>query len=47
VDANIASTAAIVLGPGALEWLRRRDLPARLVSAAGDERYTAGWPEAA
>jgi thiamine biosynthesis lipoprotein len=44
VDANIASTAAIVLGPAAFEWLRQRGLPARLVSAAGREELTAGWP---
>ncbi len=44
VDANIASTAAIVLGPAAVDWLRERRLPARLVSAAGGERFTAGWP---
>jgi thiamine biosynthesis lipoprotein len=44
VDANIASTAAIVLGAGAVDWLQQRGLPARLVSAAGAERFTAGWP---
>lgn len=47
VDANIASTAAIVLGPAAVGWLGERGLPARLVPAAGGERFTAGWPEAA
>jgi FAD:protein FMN transferase len=46
LDANIASTAAIVLGPAAVEWLQRRGLPARLVSAAGVECFTAGWPAA-
>jgi thiamine biosynthesis lipoprotein len=44
VDANIAGTAAIVLGPAAVEWLQERGLPARLVSASGAERFTAGWP---
>jgi thiamine biosynthesis lipoprotein len=44
VDANTASTAAVVLGPGAPDWLAERGLPARLVGQ--DERvvYTAGWP---
>jgi len=43
-EANAASTAAIVLGPDAPEWLAARGLPARLV--AGDDRVTtvAGWP---
>src|SRR4029077_12144019 len=30
VDANIASTAAIVMGQGAAEWLAQSRLPARL-----------------
>jgi thiamine biosynthesis lipoprotein len=46
VDANIASTAAIVLGRAAVEWLQERGLPARLVTPAGGERFTAGWPVA-
>jgi FAD:protein FMN transferase len=44
LDANIATTAAIVLGAGAPEWLERHKIPARLVSADGVVRYTAGWP---
>jgi thiamine biosynthesis lipoprotein ApbE len=44
VDANIASTAAIVLGPGAPAWLAGAGLPARLVSADGAVETTAGWP---
>jgi len=44
VDANIASTAAIVLGPEAGEWLADAGLPARLVSVAGAIETTAGWP---
>jgi FAD:protein FMN transferase len=44
VDANIASTAAIVLGASAHAWLAGVGLPARLVSAAGDVAVTAGWP---
>ena len=44
VDANIASTASVVLGAAAPEWLRRRRLPARLVDADGRVAVTAGWP---
>lgn len=44
VDANTAATAAIVLGHDAPEWLAARDLPARLVSAAGDVLAVGGWP---
>lgn len=46
VDANTASTAAIVLGPQAAGWLERRHLPARLVGVDGDVVTTPGWPEA-
>jgi thiamine biosynthesis lipoprotein len=45
LEANIASTAAIVLGRGAAEWLADRALPARLVRAAGDVVTVAGWPD--
>jgi thiamine biosynthesis lipoprotein len=44
VDANIASTAAIVLGPAAPAWLADAGLPARLVTADGAVETTAGWP---
>lgn len=44
VDANIASTAAIVLGAEARAWLAAAGLPARLVTAAGEVELTAGWP---
>jgi thiamine biosynthesis lipoprotein len=47
LDANIASTAAIVLGPGALPWLQDAGLPARLVAPGGAVETTGGWPEAA
>jgi thiamine biosynthesis lipoprotein ApbE len=47
VDANIASTAAIVLGRAAPAWLAQAGLPARLVSVTGAVETTAGWPEAA
>jgi thiamine biosynthesis lipoprotein len=44
LDANIASTAAIVLGAGAPDWLEKHSVPARLVGRDGSVRYTAGWP---
>jgi thiamine biosynthesis lipoprotein len=44
VDANIASTAAIVLGVRAPAWLEARGLPARLVSPDGTVLRIAGWP---
>ena len=36
LDANIAATAAIVLGDAAPDWLEARRLPARLVGAGGE-----------
>jgi len=42
--ANTASTAAIVLGPDAVPWLRRHSVAARLVSETGRVATTAGWP---
>ena len=44
VDANIASTAAIVLGGDAPAWLQGRQLPARLASS-GSVVFVGGWPE--
>ncbi|MFJ9782325.1 FAD:protein FMN transferase [Amycolatopsis sp. NPDC101161] len=44
VDANTASTAAVVLGEDAPGWLARRRLPARLVGVGGDVVTTPGWP---
>lgn len=44
-DANTASTAAIVRGPGAVAWLRELALPARLVRENGSVQTTAGWPD--
>lgn len=43
-DANAASTAAIVMGAPAPEWLEARRLPARLVAADGTVTYTSAWP---
>jgi thiamine biosynthesis lipoprotein len=45
VDANAASTAAIILGEDAPDWLADRKLPARLVRRSGEVVRTAGWPE--
>jgi thiamine biosynthesis lipoprotein len=45
VDANIASTAAVILGEDAPAWLASRGLPARLVREAGEVTYVGGWPE--
>lgn len=47
VDANTASTAAIVLGERALTWLREAGLPARLVRADGTVVCLGGWPREA
>lgn len=44
VDANIASTAAIVMGAGAIGWLEANRLPARLVDGGGSVHRVAGWP---
>jgi FAD:protein FMN transferase len=43
-DANIASTAAILLSESAPAWLARHGLPARLVRADGTALTVAGWP---
>ena len=45
VDANIASTAAIVMGRNAISWLEAGRLPARLVDLEGDVHRVSGWPE--
>lgn len=45
VDANIASTAALVRGDGAQRWLEELKVPARLVSHAGETLTVGGWPE--
>jgi thiamine biosynthesis lipoprotein len=44
VEANAASTAAVVLGADAPAWLEARRLPARLVRADGAVVCAAGWP---
>jgi len=45
LDANIASTAAIIRGPGAPGWLAGLGLPARLVALDGTVTTLNGWPE--
>jgi thiamine biosynthesis lipoprotein len=45
LDANIASTAAIVRGEGAIDWLLRWRLPARLVENDGTIHYIGRWPD--
>jgi FAD:protein FMN transferase len=47
LQANVASTAAIILGDAAPLWLAGRNLPARLVSRDGAVTTTAGWPSEA
>jgi len=44
VDANIASTAAIVMGDSAITWLAANRLPARLVDRDGAVHRISGWP---
>jgi thiamine biosynthesis lipoprotein len=45
VDANTASTAAVVRGGSAPLWLAATGLPARLVRRDGSILRVAGWPE--
>ena len=47
VDANTASTAALVLGEDGPSWLEERRLPARLVACDGARTCVAGWPREA
>jgi FAD:protein FMN transferase len=44
VDANIASTAAIIRGERAIPWLEAQGLPSRLVGAGGRVVRVGGWP---
>ena len=46
VDANAASTAAVVLGADALAWLGLRGLSARLVRPDGSVELVGDWPRA-
>lgn len=44
VAANTLTTAALVRGEGALPWLRRLGVAARLVAADGNTTHLGGWP---
>ena len=45
VDANTASTAAIVMSEAAVAWLETHGLEARLVHRDGHVQRVAGWPD--
>jgi thiamine biosynthesis lipoprotein ApbE len=44
LDANIASTAALIRADSAATWLEQLGLPARLVSNGGVVHRVSGWP---
>jgi thiamine biosynthesis lipoprotein ApbE len=44
LDANIASTAALIRADSATAWLEQLGLPARLVSNGGVVHRVSGWP---
>lgn len=44
LDANVASTAAVILGAGAARWLSERGLAARLAARDGGIVHVGGWP---
>lgn len=44
VEANTASTAAVIRGEGAIAWLRELGLPARLVDRHGHVVRVGAWP---
>ena len=44
LEANVAATAAIVMGERAEEWLCSRQLPALLIGVGGESVRVAGWP---
>ncbi len=46
VDANICSTAAILLGEQAAGWLAEQGVPARLIGRGGEVAYVGAWAEA-
>jgi thiamine biosynthesis lipoprotein len=45
LEANMAATAAIVLGDDAVVWLEQTGLPARLVAVDASVTRLNGWPE--
>ena len=44
VQANAASTAAMIMGARAVAWLEGMGIPARLVHVNGSVEYTSEWP---
>jgi thiamine biosynthesis lipoprotein len=46
LDANVASTATIVLGDQGHGWLGSTGLPGRLVARDGAVQTVGGWPRA-
>jgi thiamine biosynthesis lipoprotein len=44
LEANVASTAAIVRGRSAIDWLVGRGFAARFVDVEGDVTVLPGWP---
>jgi thiamine biosynthesis lipoprotein len=46
VAANVATTAALVLGDAATDWLAGRSVTARLVDGDGAVTTVGGWPAA-
>lgn len=46
VEANAASTAAVILGADAPAWLQGHGIPARLEAVTGSVVVTPGWPTA-
>lgn len=44
LDANVASTAAVILGAAAVPWLAERRLDARLVGVEGEITTVGRWP---
>ncbi|MFN0142238.1 MAG: FAD:protein FMN transferase [Mycobacterium sp.] len=44
LNANTISTAAIICGYRAPEWIAALGVPARLVDRSGAERFLGGWP---
>jgi thiamine biosynthesis lipoprotein len=45
LDANVASTATVVLGERGLPWLARTGLPGRLVARDGTVHLVGAWPQ--
>jgi thiamine biosynthesis lipoprotein len=43
--ANTVTTAAVVRGRAAVEWVQRLGLPARFLDADGRVHLTDGWPQ--